>query len=1015
VRPLRISLKGIRSYRSECTIDFTDRSLVAIVGHIGAGKSTILEGITYSLYNATTWNAAEPKLLIADGVQTMSVVLDFTAAGKVWQIHRSCSRTNYPPSVHRLRCLSQPGLPDFDGEDAVNREVERLIGLSYRAFLAAVILPQGRFQTLLLARPNDRIAILEGIFRLTELRDVRTRAEVLRNRVNPTVVGLVGRRSGLLADPASVAATHVKELAAVTKREKELLSLQELVRKDTEALREAAAEVKRLREPAGRLTALGKGAARSLAELIPVAAKIDGEIVVAQSNLSKCEDDERQLAATIAKAANAGEGFEQLTEVASRLRSLKAELTRIATETVVIAVEEKTLAQESKAVRDESAAIGKLHAAWQAASQLAEKADRHATDHVEIRSKIKDRLLAARSSEVHAEVARREEAAEQVKLPALETASVVAAESVKNAEGGLERARAALRQVERQHAAAHAAEGLKPGDICPICGDLLKKGFSPPASGDLGPTRAAANTAESELTRQREAKTKAQTAVDACIANIESFRQRRKTREGEASALMAKLAALLPGAQLSKTDSQLLEALEAKSRDLTGDSKSKHADADAAKTAWARAESALTPRNTALTQAEIKLAARMSALKTATAASQSEAANLPTFARLVTVEASAVDKPMDEVSQRLALARAIKEKREDLLRTIALARSALSDLRDRRTKLVEVPERKAAELLAQTLSRTNDCLEILKEKAYVGAAERPGLENHALWASGLETRAEQVARELEDRAITIDRKATIESAKFAQRLEKAGFENSTSLAKDLTATQRTIGQLTGARDMAVAQIPLAAELDVRIKLGTELLESAQELVRLLADGQFIRHVIERRQRNLLAVASEILSSVTGRRYGFSEDFEIVDRLSGQPRPTRTLSGGETFLASLALALALVEMASRSGRQIDALFLDEGFGALDPDALDEALGALERRADQGRLVAIVSHLKEVADRIESVLEVTRQPTGSRADWRGVRDPAALGQEGEEVLVQPTSISPPSRRTASASRK
>ena len=71
----------------------------------------------------------------------------------------------------------------------------------------------------------------------------------------------------------------------------------------------------------------------------------------------------------------------------------------------------------------------------------------------------------------------------------------------------------------------------------------------------------------------------------------------------------------------------------------------------------------------------------------------------------------------------------------------------------------------------------------------------------------------------------------------------------------------------------------------------------EELCRLLTDGQFIGHVIERRQTNLLAVASEIMSSMTGRRYGFSADFRVVDRVSGQPRPTRTLSGGESFLAS----------------------------------------------------------------------------------------------------------------------
>ena len=161
-------------------------------------------------------------------------------------------------------------------------------------------------------------------------------------------------------------------------------------------------------------------------------------------------------------------------------------------------------------------------------------------------------------------------------------------------------------------------------------------------------------------------------------------------------------------------------------------------------------------------------------------------------------------------------------------------------------------------------------------------------------------------------------------------------------------------------------------------------EIQAELARLLQDAQFVGHVIERRQRQLLIVASEILGSMSGEAYGFAEDFEIVDRSTAQPRPTRTLSGGETFLASLALALALVEIAGRSGTQLDALFLDEGFGSLDASALDEALSALELQAGGGRLVAVVSHVRAVAERIETVLEVTRTAAGSRADWRAGAD-------------------------------
>jgi exonuclease SbcC len=206
---------------------------------------------------------------------------------------------------------------------------------------------------------------------------------------------------------------------------------------------------------------------------------------------------------------------------------------------------------------------------------------------------------------------------------------------------------------------------------------------------------------------------------------------------------------------------------------------------------------------------------------------------------------------------------------------------------------------------------------------------------------------------------------------------------------------RQVGQLDAAVRLASDQVAMADELDRRLALGDDVLASAGEVSRLLGNAQFISYVIERRQKNLLAVASEILRGMTANRYGFAETFEIVDGQSGQPRPTRTLSGGETFLASLALALALVEIANRSGSHLGALFLDEGFGALDANALDEALAALERAPGDRRLVAVVSHVKAVAERIEDVLEVVRTPLGSRAEWRGASERDALVSEELEA--------------------
>jgi DNA repair protein SbcC/Rad50 len=196
---------------------------------------------------------------------------------------------------------------------------------------------------------------------------------------------------------------------------------------------------------------------------------------------------------------------------------------------------------------------------------------------------------------------------------------------------------------------------------------------------------------------------------------------------------------------------------------------------------------------------------------------------------------------------------------------------------------------------------------------------------------------------------------------------------------------------------ATEQIPRVAELARKIKQGEGLLQALDELTRLLADGKFIAYVVIRKQQTLLAIATELFGSMTGNRYGFSETFQIVDRLTGLPRGVKTLSGGETFMASLALALGLVELAGRGGGRLDALFLDEGFGSLDANSLSEALDALGRQAETGRMVAVISHLRSVAEAMDRVLAVTGGPSGSQVRWLGGDERDALITEDIEASL------------------
>jgi exonuclease SbcC len=104
---------------------------------------------------------------------------------------------------------------------------------------------------------------------------------------------------------------------------------------------------------------------------------------------------------------------------------------------------------------------------------------------------------------------------------------------------------------------------------------------------------------------------------------------------------------------------------------------------------------------------------------------------------------------------------------------------------------------------------------------------------------------------------------------------------------------------------------------------------------------------------------------------------VIDRHTGEERSPKSLSGGETFYTSLALALGLADVvkAEAGGVDTETLFIDEGFGSLDAETLDQVLGVIDELRDHGRAIGIVSHVTDLKDRISERLEVRRMPDGS----------------------------------------
>jgi DNA repair protein SbcC/Rad50 len=201
-----------------------------------------------------------------------------------------------------------------------------------------------------------------------------------------------------------------------------------------------------------------------------------------------------------------------------------------------------------------------------------------------------------------------------------------------------------------------------------------------------------------------------------------------------------------------------------------------------------------------------------------------------------------------------------------------------------------------------------------------------------------------------------------------------------------TARRRAAAELATAVEVAATmreRLANAGRLVEEIAIQRRRAERFDALTKELRADRIIAFLQLEALQILAAAGSEHLSTLSGGRYRllFDEDeFFVVDTWNGEEsRRARTLSGGETFLASLALALALSEQVgslSVSERaRLDSLFLDEGFGTLDAETLEVVVEAIEQLGGDGRMVGVITHVQELAVRMPARIEVEKSPRGS----------------------------------------
>ncbi|MFE8013607.1 AAA family ATPase [Streptomyces antibioticus] len=985
----RLDLTAFGPFGGSQRVDFDELSaagLFLLHGPTGAGKTSVLDAVCYALYGSVPGARQNGQGLTlrsdhaAPGVRT-EITLDLTVAGRRLEItrrppHERPKKRGTGVTVDK----AQTWLREYDpvggvwkdlsrSHQEIGEEITQLLGMSREQFCQVVLLPQGDFARFLRADAEARGRLLGRLF------DTRRFAEVEKRLVERRRAAEARVREG---DAALLADAHRMQQAAG----------------DTMELPELAPGEPGLADAVLTAAALARSTAR---ERLTVAECGRLAAASAQAATDRALDDVRELARLQGRFEEAKERARRLEERAGEHQAARTRLERgRKAEAVAPALDLRDAAdaEHRRAAENEARARTALpeRFAEAGAAGLAAAARRAAEELGGLESARRGERRLAELTDERARLDRQERADDDV---------------LAEAESWLadwDTTRTALRErIESAQEAAARAERLAVG-IEPAQRRLRAARLRDRLTGEAETARARVRAAE-------------QRALDARAHWLELKEQRL---DGIAAELAAHLSDGAPCAVCGATEHPAPARKDAGHIDREAEDRALAAQQDAAEThggelrrladverelAAAVAEAGDTPAETLAAEAgELEREhdeARREAGALHSAREELRAAEQE-HERRTAAQRDAAVRAASRIGQRERLdgERAALEEELAQARGAAHSVSARAEQLERQVRLLTAAA-DGARAAEESAARLKDADGRLDEAAFRAGFDTPRAAADALlddtahrelqrrldaWQS--EEAAVRAVLAEPDTVAAAQRPpadlATAErtAAEAAERLRRA------SSAQDAAARRCAELDLLSARaaDGVRRLAPLRDEYDRVARLaGLTAGTSADNERKMRLEA----YVLAARLEQVAAAATARLQRMSSGRYTLvhSDDragrgrsglgLHVVDAWTGRERDTATLSGGETFFASLALALGLADVVTdeAGGVRLDTLFIDEGFGSLDEQTLDEVLDVLDSLRERDRSVGIVSHVADLRRRVHAQLEIVKGRSGS----------------------------------------
>ncbi|HET7194754.1 MAG TPA: SMC family ATPase [Nocardioides sp.] len=988
-----LQIEAFGPFPDPVVVDFDALSgagLFLLTGATGAGKTSILDAVCFALYGEVPGDRQSAKRLRADLAadgETPRVTLELTLAGRRFRIVRSpawqrpkrrgTGTTTQQASVRLCERREETWHPLSTRLDEAGHQITHLVGLNLHQFCQVALLPQGRFQAFLRARSEERHKLLQQLFRTTRFEDVerwladRRRSLRRDSKIHhDRVAGLVSRLSeaasasvpeewdlhelGPVAETGAILQWSASRRQAAEESADDALTRSHAAVRQEAAARDHLEQARRLRDAqarhAGALARRDQLAsaapdhaqqvqrlsrARRAAEVLPL-----GRVADQQADAARCA---HELSETRTRAA------------AVRVRAPAADLDDL----LLVELRDRAVAAaaDARALLPREVALGVLeeevHDVSARQRQLAVECDELThllSDLPEQLVQLRERASGARDAERDlpgldhkvGSLRKRQEAARlAVRLAGeLTEATELHRQAVDDAQQ-LKETWLHIQEARIRGIAAELAGALVVGHDCPVCGSA---DHPRPARADAGAPGAGVEKAARKQVDDAEATRHAhELRVRELTARLEAA---RSAADGDLAVLQAELVTAETGLQRlaemaeSAADHQArLLAAETRQAELTSRREEVAHELAVATTTLARQRLEL-----AAIEREISDHLRETGCETLTdlAAHHDEVADACTRAIVARDEARRSDTAAAAARAQLTeVAMAAGFDDADSALHAALEPQVLARLEGE----IQAHQQAVAGVDATLADRA------LREQARLPAPDVPALEA--------------------DHQRAVDELAAAATVADVTR----------------TRTERVTGLGDQLREALEAWSPLRAELDLVTRLAAFVDGSSPDnRLRMRLSG----YVLASRLAQVVEAANLRLSRMSDRRYALEHtggrgagenrgglSLLIRDEWSGEARDPATLSGGETFVVSLALALGLADVIAHEvgGADLDTLFVDEGFGTLDAETLDDVMDTLDTLREGGRVVGVVSHVAHLRERIPTQLHVEKRRHGS----------------------------------------